>query len=139
MTNRWPVHLAVLAGTSASMYAVALATIAMLQSGTDAQATADRAPMALAADTAASTHDSLERAVDDAAQRYSAVARRYEDLAPRLGDLQGALEALAASTAAITKSAGSLPTRVSLPQVQVAPAPRAARPASNATTGASGG
>ncbi len=58
--SRRPVHLAVLVGASASVYAISLAGVTALQSATDARLIAERAPADHAADVMARGHDELE-------------------------------------------------------------------------------
>lgn len=136
---RRTVHLAVLAGLSASAYAGSLALVAMLQSSADATLSAERAPIRDAADAITSSHDDLEAAVAAAAQRYRRVTDRYSALLPGIAGVDSSLDALASTTAGVTNSALALPAHVSLPSVQ---APRvirvAAAPTTQATTGASG-
>jgi hypothetical protein len=139
MIDRRPVHLAVLVGISTAAYAVSLAAVTTMQSDTDARIAADRAPIGLAADSIASEHRDLEAAIDEASRRYTVLTSRYGALEQGVGDMESGLDALAATAAGITDVAGSLPTRISVPAVRLAPAPRqAAPPATQATTGASG-
>ena len=79
MTDRRPVHLAVLVGASAGVYAISLAGITALQSATDAQVTAEREPASHAVDVVAAAHDGLQTSVDVAAGAFTVAADRYED------------------------------------------------------------
>jgi len=136
---RRPVHLAVLAGLSASAYAGSLALVAMLQSSADASVIAERAPIRQVADTIARSHDGLEASVAAATRRYSQVADRYGALLPKLAGVETSLDTLAKTTAGVTDSTLTLPAHVSLPSVQAAPrVVRVAAPTTQATTGASG-
>ena len=136
---RRTVHLAVLAGLSASAYAGALAVIAMLQSSADATLIAQQAPIRSAADAIRVGHDGLEAALAAATGRYSRLTDRYGTLLPGIAGVETSLDGLARTTAGVTDSTLSLPTRVSLPSVQAAPrVVRVAAPATQATTGASG-
>jgi hypothetical protein len=136
---RRPVHLAVLAGLSASAYAGSLALVTMLQSSADAALIAERAPIREAADAVAASHDDLEATVAAAMRRYTQMTDRYGALLPKLAGVETSLDTLAETTAGVTDSTLSLPSHVSLPAVQVAPRViRIAPPAIQATTGASG-
>jgi len=136
--RRVPAHLAVLVGVSAGAYAASLAGVTALQSAADAHLTAQRAPISLAADTAAAEHETLSGALDAAARRYAEIARRYETVTIEMGRVGTSLDDLATRAAALSESAASLPTRFSLPAVRPAPARTVAAPATHATTGASG-
>ena len=136
---RRPVHLAVLAGLSASAYAGSLALVTMLQSSADAALIAERAPIRAIADTIAARHDGLEATVAAASRRYSQMTDRYGALLPKLATVETSLDTLAKTTAGVTDSTLTLPTHVSLPSVQAAPrVVRVAAPTTQATTGASG-
>lgn len=136
---RRPVHLAILAGLSASAYAGSLALVAMLQSSSDAALVAERAPVGSAADRLTAGHDRLDAAIAAATRRYGEAAGRYGALASEITGLETALDALATTTASVTNSTTTLPTHVSLPAVQAAPrVVRVSAPATQATTGASG-
>lgn len=138
MNERRPIHLAVLMGVSAGVYAVSLAGVTALQSAADARLHAERHPIRLAADVVGATHDDLDAAIDDATRRYLLLAARYDAIAPQVGDLETTLDALTARADEISDTAQSLPTRISLPAVRTSvPAP-ASRPTTHATTGASG-
>ena len=136
---RRTVHLAVLAGLSASAYAGTLAVVAMLQSSADAALVAEQAPIRSAADAIKASHDGLEAAVAAATQRYSRLTDRYSALVPRIAGVETSLDALARTTAGVSDSTLTLPTHISLPAVQAAPRiVRVAAPTTQATTGASG-
>lgn len=141
---RRPVHLAVLAGLSASAYAGSLALVTMLQSSADASLVAERAPIRAMADSIAANHDRLEATVAAAGLRYNEMTDRYGALLPKLATVETSLDALAKTTAGVSNSTLKLPTHISLPTVHAAPriasapAAGAAAPATHATTGASG-
>ena len=82
-----PVHLVVLGALSTSVYALALAAVATLQSGADRALIVDRAPAVAVADRAAAAHDELSATVDDAARRYQTLADRYDLLGGSIGRL----------------------------------------------------
>jgi pimeloyl-ACP methyl ester carboxylesterase len=139
---RRPLHLAVLVGVSTGAYAVALAAVTTLQSGTDAAISADRAPYDLAADRMAAGHDQVEAALEVAARAYDRLAADYDGLTPRLTEMETSLRDLGDRTARLSESVSALPSKVSIPRmptVRSAPAPvKASKPATHGTTGASG-
>jgi hypothetical protein len=139
---RRPLHLAVFVGVSTGAYAVALAAVTTLQSGTDAAINADRAPYDLAADRMASGHDAVEAVLEDATRAYDRLAAAYDGLTPELAAMEVSLESLGDRTARLSDSIGALPTRVAVPRmptIRSAPAPvKATKPATHGTTGASG-
>ena len=69
MTDRRPVHLAVLVGASAGAYAISLAGVTALQSATDAPRRGRRGPASHAVDIVASGHDGLQTSIDGDAAR----------------------------------------------------------------------
>lgn len=136
--SRRPVHLAVLLGASAGIYAVSLAGVAMLQSSTDQTLIDDRAPLDSATSSLASGHDALDSDLESAARVYGDAAARYDRLAPRLDGMESSLDALAGSVSDVSGAAKALPGRVALPRVtRSVSASRA--PVTHAKTGASGG
>ncbi len=136
---RRPIHLAVLVGLSTGLYVGSIAGVTALQSAADRSVIADRTPALSAADAASRAHDDLASRVDDAALRYQLLASRYVDLGREIDDYEQSLDELALRADEITGSLGSLPTRIRIPSVPTMPAagPRT-RPATHATTGASG-
>lgn len=137
VTDRRPVHLAVLVGASAGVYAISLAGITALQSATDAQVTAEREPASHAVDVVAAAHDGLQSSVDGAAGAFTVAADRYGTLTGRLADMEASLDTLGQRVAKVTGAAGSLPARVNLPTIH-ASAPVTRAKVVHATTGASG-
>ena len=136
--GRRPVHLVVLFGASAGLYAVSLAGVAALQSSTERATASERSPVLADLDSLAAANERLTRGVDDAVRAYTTSRGAYDALAPRLGTTEARLEVLAAAVAEVQGAARALPTRVALPAVRAA-TPRAAAPTVQATTGASGG
>jgi hypothetical protein len=135
---RRPVHLFVLFGASAGLYAVSLAGVAALQSSTERATALDRAPVVADLDSLAVANDHLTFGVDRAARAYDISSRAYDALSPRLGDAESRLAELAAAVADVQGAARALPTRVALPAVRAA-TPRSVAPKVQATTAASGG
>jgi len=136
---RRPLHLAVLAGISASAYAISLAGVTALQAATDADLAADRAPAARAADLMASGHDDIETTLDDATRAYTAAAARYSQLVPQLEQMEGQLDQLAKRTGTVSGAANALPGRVSLPTISSSTRTVTRTRVVHTTTGASGG
>lgn len=135
---RRPIHLVVLMGASAGIYAVSLAGVTLLQSSADLALTEDRQPLDAATNELAVGHDALGSDLAGAGRAYSDAAASYDRLAPRLADTETTLDALAATVARIDGAAKALPGRVALPKVTRGVAPAKA-PVTHATTGASGG
>lgn len=135
---RRPVHLAVLAGISASAYAISLAGITALQAATDADLAADRAPATRAANLMATGHEDIETTLDQATRAYSLAANRYSQLVPQLEGVEQQLEQLTKRASAITGAANALPGRVALPRIASSTRTVTRTTVVNATTGASG-
>jgi hypothetical protein len=135
---RRPLHLVVLFGASAGLYAVSLAGVTALQSSTERATALDRAPVMADIDSLSVANDRLTNGIDDASRAYEDSSRIYGALTPRLGDAEARLADLAASVADVKGAARALPARVALPAVRASTA-RAAAPKVQATTGASGG
>lgn len=132
-----PVHLAILVGCSTGAYAASLAFVTSLQSRADAAVVRARDPIERAVATVASRHDQLDRSVSATADAYDRLASTYATLDPAFATLEHRLDDLAALTSSISKSAASLPSRVSLPAIH-ASSRQAAPPRIHAITGASG-
>jgi hypothetical protein len=136
------VHLAVLGGAAAGIYAVTLAGVTGLQAETDARLAAAREPIAAAIARQRAAHERLEAAVEAAGATYGSTASRYAALLESVAAHEADIAALATEVAAAEGSAATLvvPARPALPSVTggsgVRPAPR---PPTNASTGASGG
>jgi hypothetical protein len=135
---RRPVHLLVLFGASAGLYAVSLAGVTALQSSTERATSLERAPIVAELDSLAVANDRLTRGLDVAARVFDASSGSYDELGSRLGDTEARLAELAATVADVQGAARALPTRVALPAVRAA-TPRSVAPKVQATTGASGG
>lgn len=136
---RRPLHLAVLVGASAGLYAGSLACVAALQAASDRAVALERAPSQAAIEDLAAANDALEASVDRILAAYDAAGARYEEAIPRIGATEARLDDLAATVAQIEGAAAGLPTRVRLPAAPRAAIARAAAPAVHATTSASGG
>jgi len=138
MTNaRLPVHLAVLAGTSVTLYAVALALVATIQSNGDVAVIDARAPVEAATRSVSLDHDALASRLDETEQAYGAAAAAYDRARPRLDGVESTLDRLSGTVAAVSGTARSLPDRVALPSVTQTVVTRVSSPA-HVTTGASG-
>lgn len=139
VATRRPVHVAVTVGVTAGLYAVSLAGVTALQAGTDARLTADRAPAAAAVAELRTTQDAVEARLALMESAYADAAATYGELAAAIGTYGAALAGLGRQVAAVEGSASALrvPTVRSLPSVASGTV-RAARPATNACTTASG-
>ena len=133
-----PVHLAVLAGASVGIYAVSLATVAVLQSSSDAAVIDARSPLDQAIRDLAATNERMATDLDRVARADDVMASAWDQVGPGLDATEATLDSLTASVARITGAAGALPDRVALPAVPRTVVTRGATPA-HATTGASGG
>jgi hypothetical protein len=134
-----PYHLAVALSTAAGVYAVSLAAVTTLQAGTDAGVEAARRPAAEAITALRADHDDLEAAVGRIEAGYTGAADAYAALAAGIGQHENALGDLATITGSVEGAAASLPRTIALPALSRTTAARAAtRPATNATTAASG-
>ncbi len=136
--TRRPLHVGVLLGLSAGAYAVALAGVTGLQSATDQATIAAREPAVAAVEAAAAEHDRLEALLADARAALASASGDYEAQVARVADLQARLETLAAAVGALEGATLALPTRLALPSAPRVPA-AVSRPATQASTGASGG
>jgi len=140
--RRRPVHLAVMTGAAAGIYAVSLAGVTALQASTDADLAAARQPVASAIAEQRALHDRLDIAVARAADGYAEAAAAYAAILETLGAHETDLAALREAIGAAEGSAAglSVPARAALPTIRsTAGVSRAPRPATNATSGASGG
>jgi hypothetical protein len=149
---RRPLHLVVLLGASAGLYATSLAGVTFLQSATDRALIDDRAPLDAATGSISSDHDSLESDLARAARAYDAALARYDLLGTQLDGMESSLDNLAGTVSDVSGAAKALPGRVTLPRVTRSSSgssgstatsskstSKAAAPATNANTGASGG
>jgi hypothetical protein len=139
---RRPVHLAVMAGAAAGLYAVSLAGVTALQAATDAEVAAARDPIAAAISEQQAQHDRLDAAVGAAAAAYAKAAASYTEVLEALGGHESELAALEGVVAKAEGSAAALvaPARLTLPTIRSTVSTRTvSRPATNASTGASGG
>jgi hypothetical protein len=143
---RRPYHVAALLGASAGVYAISLAAVTGLQSSTDQQAVELRAPAAAAADRLAASHDQLELQLARIQASLRSDSAAYDDLALAMASHGDALDGLAAQVSQLEGQAAQLPTRISLPSAPRVSSSSAttraststSRPATVATTGASG-
>lgn len=136
--RRLPAHVAVLIGASTAAYAISLAGMTALQSSADQAVIEERAPTDETAARLKSEHDRLQAEIDRSIAVYAASAARFEAVAAGLDSLDTSLEAYAGRMERVTGAARALPGRVSLPAVSRTTTTRA-KPATSASTGASGG
>ena len=133
-----PIHLAVLAGASAGIYAVSLATVAVLQSSSDAAVIDARTPLDQAIRDLSATNDRMATDLDRAGRADDTMASTWDGVGPGLDATEATLDGLSKRVARITGAAGALPDRVAIPAVPRTGVTRGATTA-HATTGASGG
>ncbi|HEX4898328.1 MAG TPA: hypothetical protein VFV53_08245 [Candidatus Limnocylindrales bacterium] len=133
-----PAHLGVILGLSTGAYALTLAAVTGLQSSAEAATRMERAPTITAIDTMAADHDRLTARLDAARAAYEAAAGVYGDAGLQVADLGARLDALVAAVGEVSGTASSLPSSVQLPPIARSVA-KVAAPATQATTGASGG
>lgn len=133
-----PAHVGVLLGLSTGAYALALAAVTGLQSSAEAEARLERAPTIAALGAMAADHDRLTARLDAARAAYESAAGVYGDAGLAVANLEARLDALAAAVSVVSGTAASLPSGVKLPPIS-ASVTRVSAPASQATTGASGG
>lgn len=133
-----PAHLGVILGLSTGAYALALAAVTGLQSSAEAATRIERAPTIAAIDAMATDRDRLAARLDAARVAYEAAAGVYGDAGLQVVDLEARLNALAAAVSEVSGTASTLPSGVKLPPVSRSVTTVVA-PASQATTGASGG
>jgi len=140
VATRRPVHVVVAVGLTAGLYAVSLAGVTVLQSATDAQLAADRAPAAGAVAQLKSTHDAMDNGLGRLADAYTRAAVGYQAISVGIDGHEQALAALRQQVNAAAGSAAALsvPSLPRLPAVSVGVASGASRPVVNACTTASG-
>jgi hypothetical protein len=125
---------------TAGLYAASLAGVTVLQSATDAQLAADRAPAAGAVAQLKSTHDAMEGSLDGLAGAYTKAADGYQAITDGIAGHEQALAALRQQVKAAAGSAAALsvPSLPRLPAVSGSAATGGSRPVVNACTTASG-
>ena len=166
VATRRPIHVVVAVGITAGLYAVSLAGVSALQSATDTQLAADRAPAADAVAQLKGTHDAMEASLDRLAGAYVRAADGYQAISDgiagheqSLGALRKRVGAAASAAAALTipnlaqpayRSGGnavgggqaapavSAPSLARLPVISGVAAAPVSRPVVNACTSASG-
>lgn len=134
-----PARAGMLIGASAAMYAVTLAGVSALQSGSDAEAIARRQPWVDRVTESRAANDELEASLGAAVVQAKALADEYAATGEAVASYEARLDALAALVAEVEGTAAALPSRISLPSVTVRGTIRSTRPATTATSGASGG
>jgi hypothetical protein len=133
--TRRPIHLGVVVGISAGMYAISLAGVTGLQSIQDARTAADRAPAADAAARLDAVNSDLETRLDAARTAFDSAAAAYSAAGDRLAAYEGRLKELAGT---VTKIQGSSITLPSGGLQRVSGAGSVAKPPVHTTTAASG-
>src|SRR4029079_14804791 len=114
---RRPLHLAVMLGASAALYAGSMAGVALLQADADRALTQRQAPAKDAVSRLQDGHARLDAAIGKAADAYARAAARYEALTPTLTDTETSLSDLASRVETISGAERALPARISLPPI----------------------
>jgi hypothetical protein len=124
---------------TAGLYAVSLAGVTALQTSTEAQLAADRAPAVDAIARLRASHDALESKLTQLDGAYATAARQYKAVADAIVGHENALANLGKQVkkAAGSASALSVPF-VRLPGVSSSTVYVSSKPAVNACTTASG-
>lgn len=135
---RLPAHVGVLMGLSAGAYALCLAAVTGLQSLSESQLAADRAPALETIRTVQQDHDRLEQRLASARAAYTAAAEAYRASGTGFAAMEARLNELATLMTEINGATAALPTSVKLPSVNKSVSGGSA-PAVHATTTASGG
>ena len=138
--TRRPIHVVVAVGMTAGLYALSLAGVTALQSATDAQLAADRAPAAGAVAQLKSAHDAMEDSLTRLAGTYAKAANGYQAITDGIVEHEQALSALRQQVRAVAGSAAALsvPSLSRLPAVSGSAVAGSSRPVVNACTTASG-
>jgi len=118
VATRRPVHVVVAVGMTAGLYAISLAGVAMLQSASDVQLAADRAPALGAVAGLKSAHDAMEASLGTLSDAYAHAADGYKGIAKGVVGHEKALAALGQQVQAAAGSAAAL----SVPSISLAPA-----------------
>jgi hypothetical protein len=134
--QRRPVHIGVVVGLSASVYAVSLAAVTGLQAGRIASADEAARPATRAVDELSTVHAEFERRLAAIRDAYNASTGSYAASAARIAAYEAAIRQLAGTVDGIAGSVQSMPSTVRLPSVSRAAAGRP--PAIHACTTASG-
>lgn len=135
--TRRPLHIGVFLGLSTTAYALSLAGVTALQSGSEAASMADRAPTRTAISALTAQNDALEATARDAGAAFDRANGAYDRVGRTIAEVEAQMASLAGAVGKVNGAAKALPGRVALPTVGRAPA-SAKAPAVHATTGASG-
>lgn len=134
-------HIPLVGAATAVLYAGSLGLVSVLQGSHDAALLRERAPLVDGAAAAAMQRSATLRAIQAANEALAGAAAGYDAALARSHVLDQRLATLAERVGAVTGAAARLPSSIVLPaapRAAVVSAPAGA-PATNATTGASGG
>jgi hypothetical protein len=134
--KRRPIHVGVVVGLSASVYALSLAGVTSLQATTNAELTTAQAPALDAAARLGAAHTLTEQRLDAASSAYDETAKAYADLTQALGTYENGIKGLAGRVGKIEGSSLSMPSSVSMPHLSASTT--TSRPTVHACTTASG-
>jgi hypothetical protein len=132
-----PSHVVVMLGASTATYALILAGVAGLQSRSEADLAALRAPALEGVSSLTAGHDAISAQLIAAQEAYNAAVQAYADAGGSLDGVEVNLQAFAAAVAEIDGVSRSMPTSVKLPAVKRSSG--AGSTSTQGTTGASGG
>lgn len=131
-------RLAALVGTSSALYAVALGTVATLQSQADAAIAAGQEPAVRAVDDMVARNDALEAELRRNADRYASLVDAYDRVTADLFAIDDSVRVLSDAVTEVNGGAATLPEGVSLPRLPRPATISVTRTTIHATTGASG-
>jgi hypothetical protein len=106
-----------LIGVSAAVYAVTLAGVAGLQSGSDAELAAARQPLVAALADRRAANDGLEAELAAVNARLAPLGSAYDVTGQSVSAYEARLDTLATLVAEVQGSAAGVAARISLPQV----------------------
>ena len=132
-----PSHVVVMLGASTATYALVLAGVAGVQSRTEADIAALRAPAVNGVTELAAGHEAVGSRLQAAQDVYNRAVQAYVDAGGSLDSVEARLADFATIVGQIDGVSRSMPTTVKLPPVQRASG--AGAPKTQGTTGASGG
>jgi hypothetical protein len=144
---RRPYHLGVAIGLSTATYAASLAAVTCLQVADDRALLAEREPVRDAIDLLADHHEHMLLTLENARDRYDQAADGYDTLTGQVAAVNRRIDRLGRTVSALEGVGLRIPDRIDLPAVSKGstsrpsrrtPAP-AAPPATDGSTGASGG
>jgi hypothetical protein len=117
VSTRRPIHVVVAVGMTAGLYAISLAGVTALQSASDLQLAADRAPAVDAVAGLKSAHDAMESSLGKLTGAYTHAANGYTGIANGIVGHEKALAKLGQQV----QSAAGWAAALSVPPVSITP------------------